>query len=398
MPHLDVDIVVIGGGIHGAGVAQAATAKGYCVLVLEKDQIGCGTSSRSSKLIHGGLRYLESGRVTLVRESLRERELLLQNAPDLVKRIPFYIPVYKDSQRGRFKIALGLSLYALIGGFRKTVRFRRLPRSDWKRLDGLKTEKLEAVYQYWDAQTDDRRLCQAVMHSALALGAELHLSAKFEGAVRAGEGYRITYHHEGQRKTCQATVLVNAAGPWVDEVLKQIEPAVAKIKTELVKGTHILLEGRIDRGIYYLESVRDKRPVFVIPWKNQVMVGTTESVFSGNPSDVRPLDTEKEYLLEVLTRYFPQFRSTEIAQIKSAFAGLRVLPSGKGNFNSWSRETVLKVDDPKAPHCLTVYGGKLTTYRSTAQKVLNRLSKSLPEKKPIADTSTLILEAVSIDS
>ncbi len=388
----DFDIVVVGGGIHGAGVAQAAAAKGYRVLVLEKNRIAGGTSSRSSKLIHGGLRYLETGQITLVRESLHERELLLRNAPDLVKRIPFYIPVYKNSQRGRFKIALGLSLYAWLGGLKAAVRFRHVPRSDWGRLDGLKTENLEAVFQYWDAQTDDQKLTQAVLRSALELGAVLHLPARFEAAVREGGAYRIDYFHEEQAKTCRAAAFINAAGPWVDQVLARIEPAVPRIATELVQGTHILLAGRIDRGIYYLESHRDKRPVFVMPWKNRIMVGTTETVFKGNPSAVKPLDEEKDDLLEVLADYFPQFRSIQSAQILSAFSGLRVLPLDSGSFNARSRETLLKVDDALRPRLLTIYGGKLTTYRSTAESVIRRLAECLPQRKVKANTKRLFLK------
>ncbi len=390
----DFDLVVIGAGIHGAGVAQAAAAAGYAVLVLEQNQVGGGTSSRSSKLIHGGLRYLESGQLGLVRESLRERELLLKNAPALVKRVPFYIPVYRDSKRGPWTIALGLSLYALLGGLKAPLRFRRVPPADWARLDGIKTENLKAVFQYWDAQTDDQQLTQAVMHSALELGATLHLPARLETALREAEGYRLTYHFEGRAQGCFASTVVNAAGPWVDQVLACVEPAMPQVHTDLVQGTHILLAGRIDGGVYYLEAPRDGRPVFVMPWKDQTLVGTTETEFKGDPAEVLPLAEEKRYLLEVLQAYFPAYRSQARAQIRSAFAGLRVLPSGGGKLNARSRETLLVVDDPRHPRLLSIYGGKLTTYRSTAKEVIRRLTPTLPPKQAKADTSTLPLKAV----
>lgn len=391
LPHYDV--LVVGGGIHGAGVAQAAAARGYTVLILEQSQIGGGTSSRSSKLIHGGLRYLETAQISLVYESLHERALLLKNAPGLVKLTPFYIPVYKNSRRGPLLLRIGLSLYALLGGLGKQVRFSTLPKCDWLNLDGLETKNLRAVYQYWDAQTDDRALTQAVLDSALSLGAELRLPADFQKGLKKKDHYRINYFYEGREETCTTATLVNAGGPWVDRILDRITPAPQKVETERVQGTHILLEGKIAQGIYYLEAPRDRRPVFVMPWKGGTMVGTTETVFKGAPSEVVPLVEEKTYLLEVLGYYFPQFRKAQITDIQSAFAGLRVLPKGNGHFGTRPRETGLQSDDPKQPRLLTIYGGKLTTYRRTAQKVMERLSQSLPEKKQIADTTAITLQA-----
>jgi len=382
----------VGGGIHGAGVAQAAAARGYRVLMLEQNGIGSGTSSRSSKLIHGGLRYLETGQLSLVYESLHERARLLKNAPDLVKLTPFYIPVYKNSKRNPITIRLGLSLYALLGGLEQQFRFRALSNVDWEHLDGVRKENLCAVYQYWDAQTDDQALTQAVADSARALGAELRMPAIFKKGTREQDRYHVHYLHEDGEETCTTATLVNATGPWVDTVLDSIAPDPRKIKMELVQGTHILLEGKVSQGIYYLEAPRDHRPVFVMPWKGKVMVGTTETVFKGTPSEVEPLNEEKVYLLETLAFYFPQFRTFQVQDIQSAFAGCRVLPKGSGNFGTRRRETLLKTDDSAKPRLLTIYGGKLTTYRVTAKKVMNYLMQSLPAKKQIADTASLPLK------
>jgi len=156
------DLVIVGGGIHGAGVAQAASAKGLSVMVLEQTGIASGTSSRSSKLIHGGLRYLESGEFSLVREWLQERALLLKLAPHLVELKHFYIPVYRNTTRRPWLLSIGLSLYALQGGLHPATRFRRVPQKHWDKLDGLETAELEAVFQYNDAQTDDAALTRAV--------------------------------------------------------------------------------------------------------------------------------------------------------------------------------------------------------------------------------------------
>ena len=152
------DVVVIGGGIHGAGVAQAAAAQGYSVLVLEQSAIAAGTSSRSSKLIHGGLRYLENAQFSLVRECLRERALLLKNAPELVKLKPFYIPVYSETSRSAWQIRAGLALYSTLGGLGADTRFKIVPRHEWGTLDGLDREDLHKVFRYYDGQTDDKEM------------------------------------------------------------------------------------------------------------------------------------------------------------------------------------------------------------------------------------------------
>lgn len=387
------DLVVIGGGIHGAGVAQAAAAGGFSVLVLEQHGLASGTSSRSSKLIHGGLRYLENGQMALVRECLHERELLLKIAPDLIQRQPFYIPIYSNTTRRPAQLRLGLSLYALLGGASsivdKAVRFRRVPRSEWDEMDDLETNDLEAVFEYWDGQTDDAALTRAVMRSAQALGAHLQMPATFTGAQLNEEGCSVSYQHNGQTFTCETTVLVNASGPWVNHVLTHITPAPVQLPIELVQGTHLVVSGTITHGIYYVEAPKDQRAVFVMPWQGNTLVGTTETVYKGDPAAVQPLLHEQAYLLQTLTHYFPAYRQSP--EILSAFAGLRVLPMGEGKAFSRPRETILHVDRQDHPRVLTVYGGKLTAYRLTAERVMQRLVTTLPARTLRADTRTLIL-------
>ena len=420
--------MVIGGGIHGAGIAQAAAAGGFSVLVLEQHGLASGTSSRSSKLIHGGLRYLESGQMALVRECLHERELLLKLAPGLVHLQPFYIPIYSNTMRRPAQLRVGLSLYALLGGMDKAARFRRVPGSEWGSLDGLETRDLEAVFQYWDGQTDDAALTRAVMRSAQDLGAHLQMPANFTGAHLDAEGCRVAYQYNGQNHTCQATVLVNAAGPWVNQVLDRIAPAPAQLDVELVQGTHLVVAGTITRGIYYVEAPQDQRAVFVMPWQGNTLVGTTETLYQGDPAAVQPLPQEQEYLMQTLAHYFPAYRHSPV--VLSAFAGLRVLPGrsrhpeplaslsravhggtsvargrmpeaadtsasmhvmGESKAFSHPRDTVLHVDRQERPRLLTIYGGKLTAYRSTAERVMQRLATTLPSRTTRADTRTLIL-------
>ncbi len=398
MTHTSCDVLVIGGGIHGAGVAQAAAAKGYSVRVLEQKQIAAGTSSRSSKLIHGGLRYLETGQFSLVKECLFAREMLLRNAPELVKRQAFYIPIYKDSKRSSLKVWLGLTLYGWLGGYSSTTRFKRIPRSQWHSLDGLDTQNLKAVYQYWDAQTDDKALTTAVMNSAIELGATLCMPATFLFAFRKNDHYAVEYLYQGQTQHCKARTIVNAAGPWVNEVLSRTHPVLPQIQTQLIQGSHILLEGEINQGVYYTEAPSDQRPVFIMPWQNKTLVGTTETIFTGQPSETKPSVEERTYLLETLSFYFPKYRSTQTARINSAFSGLRVLPQTQGSFNKRTRDTILDVDNEKDPRFLTIYGGKLTAYQVTAEKTLTSLQRNLPIPTLKADLRTLKLKRASLRS
>ena len=381
------DFVVIGGGIHGTWVAQAAACAGYSVLLLEQHALASGTSSRSSKLLHGGLRYLERHDFGLVRESLRERDILLNIAPDLVHLQPFHIPVYQDTSRRPLTLRTGLTLYAFLGGLNRASRFRKLAPNEWDALDGLDTRKLQVVYQYFDAQTNDVELTRAIMHSATAFGATLSCPSEFLSARIEPHGCEVLYRDGMQEKSCRAQVLVNAGGPWVDRVAERIEPTPSRIAIDLVQGTHLVLDGRLEKGCYYLEAPQDRRAIFLLPWGHQALLGTTESLYRGDPLAVTPQQQEVDYLLETLQHYFPQ-RTTHIDKM---FAGVRVLPAVDSTAFRRSRETRLPVDDHARPRVLSIVGGKLTGYRATAQKVMHSLRRTLPVRKPRADTSTLAL-------
>ena len=383
------DLVIVGAGIHGAGIAQAAAAAGHRVLVLEQQAIAAGSSSRSSKLVHGGLRYLEQFDLKLVHESLAERERLLQLAPTLVKLVPFYIPIYRNTRRRPWEIRAGLSLYALLGKLRAHARFRALPRREWNRLDGLQHNDLQAVFQYWDAQTDDAALTRAVMNSAVSLQAQLSMPASFSYAELEDHGCQVAFGHAGAERQIRCRVLVNAAGPWVNHVAARIRPSSARARVDLIQGTHLVMDAAIVDSIYYVEAPRDGRAVFIMPWhERSTLVGTTETRFTGaNPAAVQPLPEEQDYLLEVLRRYFPAAPT----KIRTSFAGLRVLPTGPGRAFRRSREILLLTDRKRQPRLLNVYGGKLTSYRADAEHALRLLRTSLPQCTPKADTRRLPL-------
>lgn len=385
------DVAVIGAGIQGVGVAQAVAAAGYSVVVLEKNAPASGTSCKSSKLIHGGLRYLESGQFKLVYECLHERQILLKNAPDLVQLKPFFIPVYRETSRPTWKINIGLNLYHALSGFDASGRFRKLQKSEWKELDGLTTENLVGVYQYWDAQTNDALLTQAVLRSAKKLGAELICPARFLNCEKNPEGWTLRYQQGETTQNLQAQVIVNAAGPWVNEVLGKISPQLVEHKIDLVQGTHIVVPEKTSLGIYYIEAPRDKRVIFVMPWGEQTMIGTTEKNFSGNPDDVCASDEEINYLLETVSHYFPQFATYQKDTITKSFAGLRVLPGGGNKAFAKARDTVIYENAELAPGIVTLFGGKLTAYRATAEQAMQKILRHLPERRAVADTKELML-------
>ncbi len=384
-----VDVLVIGGGIHGAGVLQAAAAAGHSALLVEERSPAAGTSSRSSKLIHGGLRYLETLQLALVRESLREREILLRVAPHLVKLTPFFIPVYDDTTRAPWKIRAGLSMYAALGGFDRDDRFQRVPRREWDQLDGLETRGLRAVFRYFDGQTDDAALVRAVLASARELGARIEWPAEFVGAQRVEGGYAVRLSTAAGEREVRAATLVNAAGPWIAEVQRRIQPRPLVFDVELVAGTHIELEGVLERGIYYCEAPRDRRAVFLVPWKGRTMVGTTETPYRGDPAHVAPLEGEIDYLLETFRRYMP----SRAEKLVDAWAGLRVLPRTASSAFSRPRDVTFTHDDESKPRLVAIWGGKLTGYRATAEKALASLAGQLPHRERRADTSTLSLPA-----
>ncbi len=381
------DVVVVGGGIHGVGIAQAVAAAGYSILLIEQTALASGTSGRSSKLIHGGLRYLETAQLRLVHESLRERAMLLALAPDLVHRVPFHIPIYRDTLRRPWKVGMGLSLYALLGGLAPDTKFARVPRNAWADLDGLRTNGLQMVWRYYDAQTDDAALTRAVMRSAIELGAELACPAEFVAATRLNEGYHIAYREAGEDKERFCRALINAAGPWVDLVAQRVTPAPRRFAIDLVQGTHIILPGRLTQGVYYLEAPWDRRAIFVMPWYDRTLVGTTESPYTGDPAFVHPLPEELTYLNKTVRHYFPEHS----LDIVDSFSGLRVLPLGSSRPFRRPRETIFLRDLSDPVRYVAIYGGKLTGYRATGAHVMRLVRGVLPRASPKGDTARIPL-------
>ena len=385
MPDHDCDIAIIGAGIHGAGVAQVAACNGWSCVVLERGDVAAGTSSRSSKLIHGGLRYLEQMQFGLVRECLHERSRLLRVAPELVRLIPFYLPLYSDGGRHPLLIRTGLTLYALLAGSNPGSGFAKVARRDWAQLDGLRQNGLRGVFRYHDAQTDDAALTRAVMASAVSRGAVLWRNTEVQALHREPWGYRLG----GERSTgpfeIRARVVVNVAGPWIGSVASRTDPPLTLPAFSLVQGAHLILPDWQPVGAFTLQSPIDRRVMFVLPWRGGALLGSTETPFAGDPAETACTAGEEAYLLASLAHFFPKADT----RVSKRFAGVRVLPAGAAN--SASREALLPVDDPHRPRLVTLIGGKLTSYHPTARAMLARLRGALPPAQPECDAGELPL-------
>ncbi|MFX4228730.1 MAG: FAD-dependent oxidoreductase [Porticoccaceae bacterium] len=384
------DVVIVGAGIHGAGVAQACAANGLRTLVLEKtDRPACGTSGASSKLIHGGLRYLETAQFRLVYESLHERELLCRIAPDLVQLKTFHLPVYCDSKRSPLLVCTGLFLYWLLSGFRRSAAFRSIGREGLAQL-GIRQAGLRKLFAYQDAQTDDRALTAAVLQSARSLGAETRFSQELSEVCFRDGLYQIT---TGKGDRFAAKALVNAAGPWVNRVAQRFtDKPVEQMDISLVKGSHLIIDRGDMEDYFYLESPIDGRPMFVLPWKDKLMIGTTEQLFDGDPNQVACSAEEERYLLDSVNFYFPD-NPIAASEISGYMAGLRVLPADdQRQLNRRSRDTLI-LPSQSYPNYFAIYGGKLTTYRAVSERLAKKLCKQLGVKAGFISTKAIKLGA-----
>lgn len=388
----DCDLLVIGAGIHGAAVAREAAARGWSVIVLEQyAEPAAATSSRSSKLIHGGLRYLETGQLKLVYECLREQKILLRTAPQLVHRQRFTIPIMPGMRRPGWLIHAGLWLYCLLGGARPKRHSARHAAAD-----GLLARSDQYLLSYQDAQTDDAPLTAAVLKSAELMGARLHYQTRVESLDLEPAGVRIqACGDQGEHLTLRARAVANLSGPWLPQLLARVSPALPIPATEWIKGSHIVLPNAPKQGCYYLEA-EDGRAVFVMPWRGQRLVGTTETRFTGDPANVTPDEAEIDYLLRTHNRYFaPQFHRSDVLD---SWSGLRLLPAGDGSAFKRPRDSILLTDRDAAPRLISLIGGKLTSHRATAEQICHRLAATLPRKTVRADTRRQLLPAVVLPS
>jgi glycerol-3-phosphate dehydrogenase len=381
LEHGQFDLLVIGGGINGAGIARDAALRGLRVALVEQSDFASGTSSRSSKLIHGGLRYLEQGEVRLVLEATRERERLRRLAPHLVRPIRFLYPIYADGPVSKWKLNAGLWAYDLLAGVFSVRRHRMLgPDAAHRAEPTLRTEGLRGAGEYWDCWTDDARLVLETLLSAREEGTIAVSYARVVGFVKENDrlvGARLSDRIGGRELTVRARAIVNAAGPWVDAVSAMDQPGPPRLRP--TKGVHIVVpRARLGHAAaIVLHAVQDARVMFVIPWDACSLVGTTDTDHPDGtePPTVEPSDVA--YLLETVNHYFPSAQ-LKPADVVSAFAGLRPLvapPAGAHEAPSdVSREEEIFVS---RSGLITIAGGKLTTYRVVASQVVDRVAERL---------------------
>ena len=376
------DLLIVGAGINGAGLARDAAGRGLKVLLVDQGDIAAATSSTSTKLIHGGLRYLEHYEFGLVRESLTEREILRSIAPHLAREQRFVIP-HTPAQRPRWMIRLGLWLYDSLARGSSLKRAQPLDLRDTSFGEPLR-QAFTHGFAYSDLATDDARLTLLNAVSAAQLGAEVRTRTQLAGARREGGQWRaVLQSGDGSRRECAARILVNAAGPWTVAVRKAIAGVAGPESLRLVKGSHLVVPKLYAGEQAYLLQNEDGRIAFVIPFENDFsLVGTTEMPLDAPDAAPRMEPAEADYLCGLVNRFFRVPLRPE--QAVWSFAGIRALyDDGQGNVSSVSREYRLTVDGgPQEAPLLSVFGGKLTTYRHLAERVLDKLRLWLPGLRP----------------
>lgn len=368
-----IDLLIVGGGINGAGIARDAAGRGLSVLLVERGDLAGATSSASSKLIHGGLRYLEFGEFRLVREALVEREVLMRMAPHLIHPADFVLP-HDRSLRPRWMLRLGLLLYDHLGGRKVLPASRRIdPRSE--ALGAPLRRDITAAFVYSDCQTDDARLVIANARDAARRGARILRGTQFVSARRVGSLWRAELRaSDGARAQVEARALVNAGGPWAMDVARRAGVAHGEAALRLVKGSHILVPRLYEGAQAYMLQNDDRRIVFVLPFEQDfTLIGTTEAPFEGDPVEVACSDEEAAYLCRAVGRWFA--RAPQPGAILWRYAGVRPLYEDHAkSASAVTRDYVLLRDaeGPAAP-MLSVLGGKITTFRRLAEHALERL-------------------------
>ena len=375
------DLLVIGGGINGAGVARDAVLRGMSVALIERGDFAIGTSSRSSKLIHGGVRYLEQGDIALVLEACRERDLLRTRiAPHIVRAQPFVFPLYEDGDLSPWRLRAGLTLYDLLAGFRNVHAHRMLSPEEVERLEpALLADGLVGGAHYYDCWTDDARLTLETALAARSGGAAVLNHAEVIALEKDSAGRlaaaRVRDRLQGRTTRVRARVFVNTSGPWLDRV-RRLDDAGAPPRLRLTKGVHAVFDRRRvgNRHAVVIRGV-DGRVMFVIPWQNHTLAGTTDTFYDDDPERVRADDEDIEYILAAVNRAFPN-AALGRDDIISTYAGLRplVAPEDELDESDISREDAI-FESPAG--LISLGGGKLTTHRRVAEHIVDLAARRI---------------------
>ncbi len=376
------DIAIIGGGVNGCGIARDAAGRGLSVLLVEMDDLASGTSSRSTKLIHGGLRYLEHYEFSLVRHSLIEREVLMQIAPHIIEPLRFVFP-HQRGMRPLWLMRLGLFLYDHLGGRKILPASRTLDLTRDEVGEVLKNEFTRG-FEYSDCRVDDARLVILNALDAAEHGADICTRTKLVVARREAQHWSLSLQEKtGNRREEKARILVNAAGPWGQEVILNRLGVDTLSEVRKVKGSHIVVPKLYEHDRAYIFQNLDGRIIFAIPYEDEfTLIGTTDVEITGDPADVAVSAVEIGYLCEAVSDYFK--KPVRPDDVVSSFAGVRPLfGHARIDPSKLTRDSVLELDEGESGEqvapLLSIFGGKITTYRVLAQKVLHKLKQDLPE-------------------
>ena len=374
-----VDLFIIGGGINGAGIARDAAGRGLSVILCEKDDLAQGTSSRSGKLVHGGLRYLEYYEFRLVREALIEREVLLNSASHIIWPMRFVLP-HSPDDRPAWLVRFGLFLYDHLGGRKKLPATRTLDLRRDPEGAPIKDQYTRG-FEYSDCWVEDARLVVLNAMDASERGAEILTRTTCTSARREGGLWRVqmTDTRSSVKRVVMARALVNAGGPWVNDIIGRVAGTNSTRNVRLVKGSHIITPKFWDGPQAYLVQNHDKRVIFINPYeRDKALIGTTDIAYEGPPEAVSIGEAEIEYLLAAVNRYFKQaLRREDVIQ---TFSGVRPLyDDGKGNPSAVTRDYVFDLDTSGGAPLLNVFGGKITTFRKLAEHAMQRLQTTFPK-------------------
>ena len=369
------DLLIVGGGINGAGIARDAAGRGLSVLLVEKDDLAAHTSSASTKLVHGGLRYLEHFEFRLVAEALREREVLLKAAPHIIWPLRFVMPHMK-AMRPQWMLRLGLALYDRLGGKGTLPKSRKVDlRQPPHR--GILHDVLAKGFEYSDCWVEDARLVVLAAMDAEAYGATIATRTECVGLERGAEWWTARLRSASGEREVTARALVNAAGPWVDRIATRALGQGTPSHVRLVKGSHIIVKRAYPGEHAYLFQQPDKRIVFAIPYeRDYTLIGTTDMLYDGDLDMVAISAEEQTYLREAASRYFRSPIADE--EIVRTYAGVRPLYEDNAASNSTvTRDYVFELEKAGGAPILSVYGGKITTFRKLAEHALARLAKAI---------------------
>lgn len=375
----EYDVVVIGAGINGGGIFREASLRGYKTLLLEKDDLGGATTSTSSRLIHGGLRYLEHYEFPLVRESLRERERLLKAAPHLVTPLPLTLPVYKGHKRGPFMIGLGMVAYDVLSYDKSVPTSKMLTREQALAAEpGLEPEGLRAAGRYYDAQAvfPERLVVENVI-DGVRQGGTVRTHSTVSGLeIEDGTANTVIYTDEsGQEHRVTTASVINVAGPWIDRVL-DLAGSFPRFNGG-TKGSHIVVKPfpGAPKDALYIEARQDGRPYFIIPWNDLYLIGTTDIRFTGELDTIVADEDEIAYLLDETNLAIPDAKLAR-EDVLYTFAGVRPLPYvPEGSTAAITRSHIIQSHRPDVNNIFTIIGGKLTTYRSLAEEAVDVIDK-----------------------